>query len=111
MPVVEIVVMVASGPPAVVAGGGGGGGRQSIAEASTEGRYARAYEETVNPFAAFHRRERQQRYDGLNPAEKVALNFAKAVAANKHARLFLIGYIVCMHLLVSGAMFAASHHC
>ena len=86
-------------------------GRNSIAEDSTEGRYSKAYEEKVNPFAAFHRRERQQRYDGLNPAEKVVLNFAKFVAANKHARYFLIGYIICMHLLVSGAMYAASHHC
>ena len=65
----------------------------------------------VNPFAAFHRRERQQRYDGLHPAEKAMLNFAKFAAANKHARLGLLGYIICLHLLVWGAMYAASHHC
>jgi hypothetical protein len=86
-------------------GGGGGGkvappvGRNSIAEASTEGRYSQMYEEKVNPFAAFHRRERQQRYDGLHPAEKVVLNFAKFVAANKHARIFLVGYIICLRTL------------
>ena len=97
------------------AGGGGGVsapvGRNSIAEASVEGRYAKIYEDKVNPFAAFHRKEKQRQYANLNPAEKVVLNFAKFVAANKHARYFLIGYIVCMHLLVSGAMYAASHHC
>ena len=62
-------------------------------------------------FAAFHRREQKARYDGLNPAEKVVLNFAKFVAANKHARYFLVGYVVTMHLVVSGAMYVASHHC
>ena len=36
---------------------------------------------------------------------------AKFIAANKLARYFLIGYVVCMHLLVSGAMYVASHHC
>lgn len=86
-------------------------GKNSIAEASTEGRYSRMYEEKVNPFAAFHRRERQQRYDGLHPADKVVLNFAKFVAANKHARLGLLGYVVCLHLLVWGSMYAATHHC
>ena len=63
------------------------------------------------PFAAFHRRERQQRLESLNPADRLILSFAKVVVANKHARLFLVGYIVCMHLVTSGAMYVASHHC
>ena len=76
-----------------------------------EGRYSAAYEEKVNPFAAFHRRERQQRLESLTPADRLILSFAKVVVANKHARLFLVGYIVCMHLVTSGAMYVASHHC
>jgi homeobox protein cut-like len=86
-------------------------GRNSIEEQATEGRYQKMYEEKVNPFAAFHQRERQQRYAELPAPEKLMLNFSQFFLANRHARLFLFGYMVCLHLLVSGAMYAASHHC
>ena len=86
-------------------------GRNSIEEQATEGRYHTLYEEKVNPFAAFHQRERQQRYAELPAPEKLMLNFSQFFLANRHARLFLFGYMVCLHLLVSGAMYAASHHC
>ena len=60
-----------------MAGGGGGVraplGKNSIEEVATEQRYSQLYEEKVNPFAAFARKERQQRYDGLSPADKVML--------------------------------------
>ena len=86
-------------------------GQNSIEEQATEGRYQKLYEEKVNPFAAFHRRERQQRYAELPAPEKLILNFSSFFLANRHARLFLFGYMICLHLLVSGAMYAASHHC
>ncbi len=86
-------------------------GHNSIEEQATEGRYQKLYEEKVNPFAAFHRRERQQRYAELPAPEKLMLNFSQFFLANRHARLFLFGYMVCLHLLVSGAMYAATHHC
>ena len=88
------------------ASGGAKGGaapplcRNSIAEASTEGRYAGMYEEKVNPFAAFHRSERQKRYDSMNPADKVVLNFAKFAAGNKHVRMGFVGYMVVLHLVL-----------
>ena len=53
----------------------------------------------------------QQRYAELPAPEKLMLNFSQFFLANRHARLFLFGYMVCLHLLVSGAMYAASHHC
>jgi hypothetical protein len=37
---------------------------------------AAAYENQMNPFAAFHRRERQQRFAELNPADKLVLTSA-----------------------------------
>ena len=107
---------------ASVAGGAAGGGspndrgalpvgKNSIDEAATESRYAKLYEEKHNPFAAFHRRERQRALESLNPADRAMLSFSKFFVANKHARAFLFGYIVCLHLLVSTAMYVASHHC
>jgi hypothetical protein len=79
-------------------------GRNSIEEQATEGRYQKMYEEKVNPFAAFHQRERQQRYAELPAPEKLMLNFSQFFLANRHARLFLFGYMVCLHLLVSGSV-------
>ena len=94
---------------------GGLVGSNSIEEERTEGRYEKMYEEKVNPFAAFHRRERQQRYAELAPPEKLILKVSHFLLASgrggRHARLFLVGYLVCLHLLVSGAMYVASHHC
>ena len=46
-------------------------------------RYKKLYEEKVNPFAAFHRRERQQRYAELAPPEKLMLNFSHFFLANR----------------------------
>ena len=39
-----------------------------------------------------------------------ARRFSKFFLANRRARLFLFSYMVCLHLLVSCAMFWASHH-
>ena len=47
----------------------------------------------------------------FTPHPQVMLSFSKFFVANKHARAFLFGYLVCLHLLVSGAMYTASHHC
>ena len=82
----------------------------SSLEHSIEGRYRTLYEDNLNPFAAFHRKEKQQRIAELNPAEKLMLNFASFFLGNKHARLFLLIYVVCLHLLVTGSMYAVTHH-
>jgi len=85
-------------------------GQNSLLEEATEGRYRKMYEENLNPFAAFHRKEKAQRYAELHPAEKVMVHFGNFFLANKHARLFLLGYVVCLHLLVTGSMYAVTHH-
>ena len=43
------------------------------------------------------------------PCLKV-LNFSSFFLANRHARLFLFGYIVCLHLLVSCSTYLITHH-
>ena len=67
------------------------------------------YEEKVNPFAAFHKRERSSRYAALNPAEKLILNCSSLFLGSRHARLFLVGYLVLLHLVVSATMFSVTH--
>lgn len=50
------------------------------------------------------------RYADLNLAEKLVFNFSSFFLGHKHARLLLLVYIVCLHLLVSGSMYAVTHH-
>ena len=38
------------------------------------------------------------------------LNFSSFFLSNRHARLFLFGYIVCLHLLVSSTTYLITHH-
>jgi len=68
------------------------------------------YDEKLNPFAAFHRKERMARINELTPAERLVLNFSSFFLSNRHARLFLFGYIVCLHLLVSSTTYLITHH-
>jgi len=108
---------------AAAAGGGGGGGNRrshdveaglasnSIADEAMEMRYRKEYEEGLNPFAQFQRKERLQRYAALGPAEKLVMSFSSFFLANRRARLFLFGYILCLHLLTSvSIMEHARHH-
>ena len=85
-------------------------GRNSLADEQTEARYRPLYEERLNPFAAFHKKERMQRINELHAAERLVLNFSSFFLANRHARLFLFGYIVCLHLLVSCTTYLITHH-
>ena len=75
-----------------------------------QARYRSLYEERLNPFAAFHRKERMQRINELHAAERLVLNFSSFFLANRHARLFLFGYILCLHLLVSCSTYLITHH-
>ena len=43
-------------------------------------------------------------------AERLVLNFSSFFLANRHARLFLFGYILCLHLLVSCSTYLITHH-
>jgi hypothetical protein len=93
------------------AGGGDleGGGSGSIAEEATEGRYSKMYEEKMNPFAAFTKRERARKYASLSPAEKLLLNVSSFILTNRHARMFVCGYVVCLHLLVTLTTYSVTH--
>jgi len=72
-------------------------------EARSEGvenRYKEMYEATVNPFVAFNRKVKSDRYKSLNPAEKLILSTTKFFLSTKKTRLFLFTYMVCLHMLV-----------
>ena len=56
--------------------------------------YAREYEEAINPFAAFQRREKAARVAALSPVEKLLLSASSAVLTHRRARIVFFGYMV-----------------
>jgi len=74
-----------------------------------EQKYSQMYEDTINPFAIFNRKERYKRYKDLNPAEKVILNGGRILLSSKYSRLFLFFYSVGLHLLVFATLYKIAH--
>ncbi|PRP81469.1 hypothetical protein PROFUN_10999 [Planoprotostelium fungivorum] len=73
-----------------------------------DAKYSPLYEDSVNPFTLFNRKEKYQRYKDLNPAEKVILNGGQFLLSNKVTRTFLFFYSVLLHLLVFISLYRAA---
>ncbi|KAM9991941.1 hypothetical protein ACTFIZ_012602 [Dictyostelium cf. discoideum] len=66
----------------------------------TEEKYGKLYEESINPFLSFNKKEKYRRYREMNTAERVILNGSRFFLSNKYSRLFLFIYSVLLHLMV-----------
>uniref|UniRef100_UPI003B63F70D protein CASP-like isoform X6 n=1 Tax=Chiloscyllium punctatum TaxID=137246 RepID=UPI003B63F70D len=66
----------------------------------TELRYSSQYEERLDPFASFSRKERQRRYLSLSPWDKATLSMGRVILSNKLARTIAFFYTVLLHCLV-----------
>ncbi|KNC53841.1 caspase [Thecamonas trahens ATCC 50062] len=82
------------------AGGGTGG--------SAELRYRKLYEDSMNPFTLFHRKQRDSSYNELNAAEKVTLNTSRILLGTKFARTFVFFYSLLLHVLVFFVLYRLS---
>ncbi|KAI9288837.1 CASP C terminal-domain-containing protein [Umbelopsis sp. AD052] len=71
-------------------------------------KYGKLYEENMNPFTQFHRREENRRYQSLNPAEKVTLSLTRLFVSNRWSRYFFIIYSLLLHLLVMVTLYQLS---
>ncbi|KAK3083131.1 hypothetical protein FSP39_014842 [Pinctada imbricata] len=65
-----------------------------------ETRYSTQYEEKLDPFSTFSRKERQRKYMNLKPYDKVTLSMGRFIMGNKTARTFAFFYTVLLHSLV-----------
>ncbi|XP_022443702.1 protein CASP isoform X4 [Monodon monoceros] len=74
--------------------GRGGGGDD------TELRYSTQYEERLDPFSSFSKRERQRKYLSLSPWDKATLSMGRLVLSNKMARTIGFFYTLFLHCLV-----------
>ncbi|KFH63073.1 hypothetical protein MVEG_11110 [Podila verticillata NRRL 6337] len=63
-------------------------------------RYRNIYEESMNPFEAFHKKEENRRFNSMTPADKVMLTMSRLVLTHKVTRLMLIAYTMGLHFLM-----------
>uniref|UniRef100_A0A1A8R605 Protein CASP n=1 Tax=Nothobranchius pienaari TaxID=704102 RepID=A0A1A8R605_9TELE len=63
-------------------------------------RYSSQYEERLDPFSSFSKRERQRRYLSLSPWDKATLSLGRVVLSNKMARTIAFFYTLFLHCLV-----------
>ncbi|XP_074498291.1 cut-like homeobox 1b isoform X9 [Sebastes fasciatus] len=63
-------------------------------------RYSSQYEERLDPFASFGKRERQRRYLSLSPWDKATLSLGRVILSNKMARTVAFFYTLFLHCLV-----------
>ena len=82
---------------------------ESNKEEEIDTKYSKLYEETVNPFVIFNRKERYRRYNELSAADKVILNAGRFFMGSKGPRLFLFFYSVLLHLLVFLTLYKVAH--
>ncbi|KAI7852062.1 CASP C terminal-domain-containing protein [Circinella umbellata] len=71
-------------------------------------KYGQLYEESMNPFVQFHRKEETRRYNALNPAEKLTFNLTRMLFSHKWSRYFLVIYSLLLHLLVVVTLYQLS---
>merc|ERR1712137_84085 len=75
-------------------------GVRDLESGRVEGKYKKLYEESVNPFVEFNRKERYSRYNQLNAAEKVTLTMGDFFLSNKYSRIFVLVYTLILHLFI-----------
>ncbi|XP_062329797.1 cut-like homeobox 1b isoform X2 [Osmerus eperlanus] len=63
-------------------------------------RYSSQYEERLDPFTSFSKRERQRRYLSLSPWDKATLSLGRGILSNKMARTIAFFYTLFLHCLV-----------
>ncbi|XP_057695467.1 cut-like homeobox 1b isoform X5 [Corythoichthys intestinalis] len=63
-------------------------------------RYSSQYEERLDPFTSFSKKERQRRYLSLSPWDKATLSLGRVILSNKTARTVAFFYTLFLHCLV-----------
>jgi len=71
-----------------------------VAIDATASRYSSQYEENLDPFTSFNRKEKQRKYMNLSPPEKVTLGLSRMVLSSKLARTLFFFYMLFMHCLL-----------
>ncbi|GLT44164.1 hypothetical protein SLA2020_180780 [Shorea laevis] len=73
-----------------------------------ESKYKKIYEDDINPFAAFSKKERDQRYKELGFRDRITLSSGRFLLGNKCARTFAFFYTIGLHVLVFTCLYRMS---
>ncbi|CAB4037205.1 CASP isoform X2, partial [Paramuricea clavata] len=84
-------------------------GTSSRDDENAVNKYSSQYEARLDPFAAFNKNEKQQRYLGLSAHDKVTLNMGKFILSNKIARAIAFFYTIFLHCLVFLVLYKLAH--
>ncbi|XP_011101253.1 protein CASP isoform X1 [Sesamum indicum] len=81
---------------------------ESGLSSDVESKYKKIYEDDINPFAAFSKKERDQRYKELGLRDKITLSSGRFLLGNKYARSFAFFYTIGLHVLVFTCLYRMS---
>lgn len=84
-------------------------GRQTREDTAAESRYSSQYEEALDPFSSFSRKEKLRRYAALSPFEKVTLSMGRFILGNKTARTVAFLYTTLVHSLIFLVLYKIAH--
>ncbi|KAJ0264386.1 Protein CASP [Hirschfeldia incana] len=73
-----------------------------------ESKYKKIYEDDINPFAAFSKKEREQRVKELGIRDRITLSSGRFLLGNKYARTFAFFYTIGLHVLVFTCLYRMS---
>lgn len=65
------------------------------------GKYRSMYEDMVNPYTIFNRRERHKRMSEMSAPERLTLRASQKVLSTKASRIVVFFYIISLHVLVA----------
>jgi len=71
-------------------------------------RYKKLYEDTVNPFTLFNKKEKDKQYNKLNAADRMTLTTGRFFLSNPVSRTFLFFYTIALHVLVLFTLYRLS---
>jgi len=73
-------------------------------------KYGRQYEENINPFTEFSRREKDRGFKDMRMYERITLSGSRFLLANKYTRAGLFVYTLALHSLVFIVLWKMSLH-
>jgi homeobox protein cut-like len=81
-------------------------------EEDFERSYRKLYQDSLDPFESFARQQRQQRFQSLSPADRIALRGGRLMLGSKVARSFALAYALALHALVAATLwhFTTARH-
>ena len=74
--------------------------RVVVGDDLTAKRYSSQYEEGLDPFTSFSRKERQRKYQNLSPPEKITLGISRMILGSKIGRTVFFFYMLFMHFML-----------